>query len=440
MLANHLVDERFEIAALVFRLAGHPFFLERKTKYQRKLDSTFAPLKNHPAVQYVKENLLEIGCDSVWMLASHLRKEKGSFVKAGGFAYLNGQLLRIFRVLLSAEGKIALPHDFVLPITDNFDEILEEVSLQGYVSDSDDFNKQMFYWAKITSGDFLSLLSDFYMDSDFQGFFRGHEKFYIKHSRRFTKYVFELVFVEWFSRFGTVPTNFKVALTPTIYHAGAFGGHVFGEDGTIDHAYSLLPLQILPWHYTIYRYVLVHEFCHPFTNPIAEEMYAKNIVFKEWCDDSVKPGILTEYLALGLSRACEYVTRAYTILYFVETESGDAKFVQNSLAQEKIKGFQHIEEVYSIIQGSSGENFKEGQEQKKPKFSPPHFRLRFVYFLSIIGKTAKASFVIQVLAACLAALAVLWFLNGLSFFRVLFALLLSVFFTVLFSWRKAKKY
>jgi len=49
-LENHLVDERYELVALIFRLAGNIEYNEVKTKYQRKLNLQFENMKDHPAV------------------------------------------------------------------------------------------------------------------------------------------------------------------------------------------------------------------------------------------------------------------------------------------------------------------------------------------------------------------------------------------------------
>jgi len=105
------------------------------------------------------------------------------------------------------------------------------------------------------------------------------------------------------------------------------------------------------------RHAHIHEYCHHFANPLAEKWYEENKTFQKWCDTSVDRKKLPMYDS-GITMAREYVTRAYTILYFVQhsdfsriEEAGFTSIeqVMNEYFSRERVGFTYIEQVYDMI-------------------------------------------------------------------------------------------
>jgi len=286
----NLVDERFELVSLIFRLAGRHPYTSRDTEYQRALDETFEKFKSHPAVEYTRWSLV-FSFDAPFGLAVHLQKVGDEFV-----------------------------------LVDNIDFLMNDSR-----------------WSRgdrIT--EFVRLLNDFYTDTNFGEFFQKHLSYFQEHTANFME-IYRNVNLNWFEQHGINPNNLRVIISPA-GGAGGYGARVYGrvpEDNIVYAA--ILHLSDFDWFYNI----LIHEFAHSIGNPIAEQWYAENEEFRSWAHyslDAVRQ-IVPAYNS-SLIIAFEYVTRAYTILYFAE--NGGINLVQAFL-YEISQGFHHIQEVYAMI-------------------------------------------------------------------------------------------
>ena len=377
---NHLVDERYELVSLIFRLAEHTMFYEKKTRYQRKLDLTFGSLKNHNAVEYVKANLQTMSGDVIWMFAIHLSKVDNKFHAIDSMKHMI---------------------DFVFHIKSKFPEFVEIQNVP--------------IWSEENTTAFLELVNDFYIDSKFARFFHENEKFYRKHSLRFIRYILDDIFFDWFKQFELESNNFRAVLSPTIYEVGAFGGWEFEENKSERIIYALLPCQISPFDYDVCKATVVHEFVHAFANPLADELYKENDIFRSWCDDTVDFERLPQYAAHGYAMACEYITRAYTILYFTENEKGDSSYLTISFAYEIKSGFPFIKEVYALI---TEKRTKTDMSNRNPtKQSGFHF------WILKCSSIMTSAFITRVLIGWIAGLIIIFFFaSNYVFFRLLVSL------------------
>ena len=363
----HLVDERYELVSLIFRLAGHEMYQGKKIRYQRKLNRVFDYLKNHKAVEYAKTNLQNMSGDIIWFFAIHLAKVDNKFIAIDNMKHMLNEMQRMKSI---------------------FHELSEM--------------QKMPLWIKENTAEFIKLVNDFYVDSKFMNFFPANKKYYHKHSSRFMRYVLDGISYEWFKQFGLEPNRMKIVLSPSMPQIYAFGGYEFQENKKKRAIYALLPCQIPPFHYEIYRATVVHEFSHAFTNDIAETLYNENDTFRKWCDETVNPERLPQYAAHGLTMACECITRAYTILYFVENENKDSSYITKSFSQEKNNGFPYIEQVYALItkkhiKTDIADNYRPGKRGG--------FRLFFLKFSTIL----TVRFITQVLIAWIAVILFLFF-------------------------------
>ena len=282
------VEERFELLALVFRLAGkNKDYNRRRTRYQRLLSRRFRRHKTHPAV-----------------------------AMAGGFTQEGGQAFFYAMHLAKAGEGFRL-----LPIPAHHEARIESI-MPG----------QTWLWNRSAAAEFLPLLNDFYHDTNFGAFFRAQTAYYEKAAGRFARRYLRRMDPEWFRRY-LDPAQLRCVLLPSlpylnlsmtvdgVVYAGVCEGYTQGGG------------------------VIVHEFCHHFANPIAEQWYARDPAFRALCDEPITPKTQADQYTPGLGMAFEYLTRAFTVLYDVQ-HGGDLRAL---LRKEVKRGFPHIKTVYEMI-------------------------------------------------------------------------------------------
>ena len=272
--APNMVDERFELLSLVFRLAGREEYGDVNTAYQQRLASEFAAFKKHRAVKYAAG--LPIGYDAVFKFAVNILKADGEFI-----------------------------------FLDDTDSLFEDGR-----------------WSVEAATEFLILLNDFYMDSDFFAFYQDNLDFYLTETKLFIEATYSDIDLEWFGKY--VNTNNLICVyTPSSsrYNYGAVVNDSVVYCGVSNDGSEM-----------------VYEFCHSIGNPLAREWYDGNADFKRLCDDTVDPIRLPNYTD-SETIAREYITRAYSVLY--HAEHGYA--LPLLLDMERDKGFSYIEDVYAII-------------------------------------------------------------------------------------------
>ena len=129
----NMVDERFELASLVFRLAECEEYSEEITAYQKEISETFASFNNHPIVSYAKT--LPVRYNEVFNFSVHIIKEDGRFI-----------------------------------LIDDIDSLLEYGC-----------------WTKETAEKFLDYLNDFYIETDYATFYNSHLPFFEKETEKFIR-------------------------------------------------------------------------------------------------------------------------------------------------------------------------------------------------------------------------------------------------------------
>lgn len=291
-IANHYADERYELVCLIFRLAGHDENPVINTDFQSNMNSVFNEYKNHPAVAYIKKQN-NLGGYQAWEFAIHLKKTETGFV-----------------------------------MTDNVDPLIQQIG-------------GMTFWTTKKNEEFLKLLNDFYIDTDFGTFFVESTDYYITQKEHFDKDIYNKFNLKWFEQYGLVPDNMTIVLSP-ISSPTWYGGSVLNADGSTKTVYVRIPYCD---DYSPFAQTLAHEFCHAIGNPIGELWYAENEQFRKWADDSVNIDIQSGY-PNGTIMAREYLTRAYAILYLYENYNAN---LTRLLFNEKSLGFPYIEEVYAML-------------------------------------------------------------------------------------------
>ena len=284
--ATNAVYEQIELISLVFRLAGHGVFSDEFTDYQRSLLLNFSAFANHPVVECTNEltQTRGIGYDAPILLAIHLEKVDQQF------HFMQG----------------------------------------ARIWESDD------RWTPEIADDFLVLLNDFYIDSNFGAFFEEHMPYYEYLSRRLHGELLGQINFDWFYQFGFGPENIRITVRPS----GSQGG--FGPTLLDTVNYAVLPITD---YFGDFHEFAVHEFAHSFANDIADAWYEESADFRQLSEASVDMRRMPWY-GQSWIMAREYVTRAYTILYMVENHDKD---LLNQLIGEYTQGFRNIETVYAMI-------------------------------------------------------------------------------------------
>ena len=282
------VDERFELISLIFRLAGWWEHGATRTPYQQELSSRFSEFADHRAVSFARG--LQLGYDAALNFAVHMERT------ADGFALISNR-----------------------------------ISL---------YDK----WNRVFAAQFIDLVNEFYIDTNFAAFFRENVPYFLEHSERFESQLYSHLNKDWFYAYGLSPDAMRVVISPASTN-NSYGAYIRSADMSVLALYGALPGA------TTYsrRWIsfLVREFAHGFTNDIAAELYRTNPEFRQISKDTVDM-IRLPFYTTSRTISYEYVARVYTILYMVE--NGRANLI--SLLQTEVsQGFIYIMEVYAMITG-----------------------------------------------------------------------------------------
>jgi len=148
-----MVDERFELASVIFRFAGYIEYNDLELDYQKEVVETFSKFANHEAVEYAKN--LNFSYNKVFKFAVHIEKKDGRFV-----------------------------------FIDDIDSLFDG------------------NWDKENTEKFLELLNKFYIDTGYEKFFRSHIDLFRKSTERFVEEVYGRIDLNWFGKY-VDPSNLR---------------------------------------------------------------------------------------------------------------------------------------------------------------------------------------------------------------------------------------
>jgi len=287
MSNKNMVDERFELAAVICRLAerpeySSPDFNAFNTDHHKEIAKTFAPYANHEAIEYAKRMSSIICYDKPLRFAVHIKKE-----------------------------------------CNRFDLIDDISSLYGA-------------WTPDTATDFLRLYNQFYADTNYVEFFNKHLLLFEEATKEFVDRFYSHIDFDWFGKY-LDPSNLRciLSLSSGNYFASVNNKILYCLVQTNNRDRFDVP-------------PIVHEYCHAFANPLAKKWYNENAVFQKWCDDSVD-SLNMPFYNNGIYMAYEYVTRAYNVLYEVEHGSDYNEWIATVKKMETKDGFPYMEQVYNMI-------------------------------------------------------------------------------------------
>lgn len=156
----NMVDERFELLSLVFRLAGHQEYSDADTEYQRNLVAEFGGYRQHSAVKYAAK--LPLGYDAVFNFSVHILKsgEHFAFIEDIGSLVEDGR------------------------------------------------------WTRQSAADFLALLNDFYTETGFAAFYQANINLYEAETQRFIDDIYSKIDLAWFGAYVN-PENLRCVYSPS---------------------------------------------------------------------------------------------------------------------------------------------------------------------------------------------------------------------------------
>ena len=219
------VSETVELMGILSRVAGYHDYSNNLTgDYSKDTEEWFAPFKDHPTVTYYQRlPQYGIGYDKVANMGVHLEIKKGKIKLVGDKAELTGG------------------------------------------------------WQHVDLKDFVKRLNKFYKDTRFHEFFEQHQAFYAEGAKYLEKAFLAVFHPEWYTRFyyGREPIEkfrFIVSFTNGGINYGVWRQLPRQPREVINvAAYILHPLKGRPM---VDQSLLLHEFNHPFVNPILDD--AKN--------------------------------------------------------------------------------------------------------------------------------------------------------------------
>ncbi len=214
------VNENVELMSILSRMAGYSEYnMDIAGKYIRDIDAHFNRYADHPAVKYMQRLRREHGIsyDAVMSMAVHLNNHNGSL------------------------------------------SLIEE--------ETPTLEKR---WANVDKADFLSVLNNFYKESDFNGFFKTHHDLYEKGLQSYRENVMKYFDAGWYHVFYGKEPQEKFSIIIGFCNGGGNYGvnrHVKGE---MKEVFAVVGYYVdkedRPMYNKEYLPTLVHEFNHSFIN------------------------------------------------------------------------------------------------------------------------------------------------------------------------------
>lgn len=220
------VDERVEIVSIVFRLAGaKEYSQDYNKKYVADINTYFDAYKNSGIVEFIKENRNKngLGYDAVMSMALHL-------------SFKNGK----------------------------FSQIKEKVN---------SLDKR---WEKVDKKQFVSLLNQFYKNTNFQQFFNNHSADYRNAEDKYQTTILSDFNQDWYSKFYGKKANEDYNIILGYGNGGGNYGIKTHPENQKENVNAVVGI----WSFdkdgsTIFdknefQPLLIHEFNHSFINYILE--------------------------------------------------------------------------------------------------------------------------------------------------------------------------
>lgn len=331
------VDHRMELMSIIFRLAGNPEYNRAaKSPYSDAVEKHFAPFQNHPAV----------------VLAAKLRNTRSVSFDAVA--------------------------DMAVHVTD-------AVRLRERVPFDHPNCKLDSRWGPKAAREFLERARSFVKDTGFENFMTGQEIYFTAAGIRMNELLTRRGYLDWFDSFFGPRENAQYEVIVGLLAGGSnYGCSVRLADGSehispvigvwhIDrHGLPKFPHEVVP--------TLIHEFCHPYVNPVvhkyAHHMETAGRRLHATCVQTMRDQAYGTWDTV----LCESVVRACVVRY-VRTVEGLAP-AQAEIRRQHERGFEWVGDLSKLL-----ETYEHHRDQY-PNLEA--FMPRIVAFFDDYAKKAEA--------------------------------------------------
>jgi hypothetical protein len=160
---KNMVDERFELISIIFRLAGRDEYSSVvKTDYQKDIVENFVKYYKHEVVKFAKKWSELLCFDVPLMFAVHIEKKNGEFV-------------------------------FIEDINSLYE-----------------FDR----WTDGRAEEFLPLFNKFYKDTNYEDFYNSHIPYFEKVTKKFNEKHYRHIDFEWFGKYLNT-SNLRCIVSPS---------------------------------------------------------------------------------------------------------------------------------------------------------------------------------------------------------------------------------
>lgn len=295
-------DNRVELLSIVFRLAGNREYNMSQFKlYTDKIDSYFAPYKEHELIEFAQGLRQERGVsyDAVMSMAIHLDND------------LN-------------------------PLIEFTDKIPES------------------RWGKDNAYKFVELLKKFYKDADCEKFFKENEAMYAEASRRFLP-VYEDLDLSWYKTFYGKEADEKFIIINALATGGGNYGAAITPPGgkrevyAIMGAWSMDSIGMVVYGKNGYFSTLIHEFNHSFVNHLIDKNDSALKDSGEKIFGKVKEKMASQAYGNWKTVMYEALVRAAVIKY-MKDHNFDQVDIARETGQQLSRGFIWIRELVEELE------------------------------------------------------------------------------------------
>lgn len=302
-LSAPVVDKRVELLSIVARLAGYQEYNSDDNKvYVQEIHQYFDKFKEHPLIKFMREirSTNSIGYDAVMSMAIHLEQPPS--------------LKPLVKFTKTAPDK---------------------------------------RWGADTAAKFATLLQQFYIDTDFEAFFKAHENNYKTAEQQFTK-VFEQLDVDWYYKYyGKAPKEKFNVIVGLGNGGGNYGSKIVFPDKresiyAIMGSWSFDSTGTPEYKPDNYLPTLIHEFNHSFINYLTEKNEKKLQNSGQLIYDSVKKEMQVQAYGEWKTMMSEALVRASVVRYLIKHNS-DPKVADKELQLQLQRGFYWLKELVDLL-------------------------------------------------------------------------------------------
>lgn len=299
------VSESVELMSILSRTAGlQEYNMDMAGQYTKDTEAWFAPYKGHPIIAYYQglHDNQSISYDAVMSMAIHLDINKGKI---------------------------------------------------KFLGEHSDLEQR---WNGVDVNDFIVRLNQFYADTRFHDFYKGHRAFYEEGLKTYETNVMSHFHQDWYARFyGTSPTErFRVIIGFT--NGGGNYGPSRQLTGQPKEVFAICGYYVAPLTGKAFENganlasTLIHEFNHSFVNPLLDDKANATRI-------EATGKKLQKLSMLGMERQHylnwqtvinESIVRAAVILYMLD-QGFDAKQVANEMADQVCRNFNWMPELVTAL-------------------------------------------------------------------------------------------